>query len=100
MTTRTVRTNNVPRNILRFHDLDKAQQNEVINEFGAIDCEEWTGFIYKGNVWNLADFVRTESDGELSGLGWVGVSPQSAFHAVVVKYANDYEDVIVGQVFC
>ena len=94
-----VRTNNVPRWTCNWHELSDAEKAE----FDYLDTEQRqddaTFFRYKGQVWDLGEFVRTEKGGDLRRAGWIGVSSQSAFHAVVVKLANDGDQVVVGEVF-
>ena len=43
------RTNNVPRPLLSFYELTRVQQDEVINERGALECDDWKGFVFKVN---------------------------------------------------
>lgn len=94
-----IRTNNVPRWTCDWYELTDAEKKE----FDYLDTEEAqddaTFFRYKGCVYDLGEFIRTEEDGELREAGWIGISSQSAFHAVVVKLVNGDDQVIVGQVF-
>jgi hypothetical protein len=89
----TIKTNNVPRDILRFEDLTQRQQQEVIDSYGAADAADWTGFVFKGQVWGLDEFARVTHMP-----GWDGAAAQSAFHGVLVRLVGT-EQVVVGQMF-
>lgn len=100
--THTIRTNNVPRPVINGWDLTEKEKKE----FDYLDFSEEAGdgmsrsfFRYKGNVYDLGDCMAVESTNTLCK-GWDGYYGESYFSAVVVKYVNDYQDVIVGQVFC
>lgn len=96
-----IKTNNVPRPLLSFDELTRHQQDEVINERGALECDDWKGFVFKGQMYSLDNFTIYPEGSEEKTLGWDGGMVQSAFHAVVVKIADsDFDSVIVGQVFC
>ena len=95
------RTNNVPRPLLSFYELARVQQDEVINERGALECDDWKGFVFKGQLYNLDDFVVYTDGSEEKALGWDGGMGQNAFHAVVVKWSGtSFDMVVVGEVFC
>ena len=95
-----IKTNNQPRPLLSFYELTKVQQSEVTDDVGEDNCEEWKGFVFKGQLYNLDDFMRFSDESEERKMGWDGSMAQSAFHAVIVKLDIDLESVIVGQVFC
>lgn len=102
MTTPTVRTNNVPRDVIYGYQLTEKEQKEL-------DYLDWsnenseamyaTFFRYKGNVYDLAECMRVEESNTLCK-GWEGYFGETFFSAVVIKYVNNFEQVIVGQVFC
>ena len=103
-----VKTNNVPRDILYPWDLTKKEAEE----FDYLDLEGGEGnFVrYKGYVYYLGDFVRIVPPGRKDPnpwthkvfdensplLKWDGIRTDSFFSAVVVRYANDNEQVVVG----
>lgn len=96
-----IKTNNQARPLLSFYELSRVHQDEVINERGALECDDWKGFVFKGQLYNLDDFMRFSDESEERKMGWDGGMAQSAFHAVVVKLdSSDLDSVIVGQMFC
>lgn len=105
MNSPTVRTNNVPRPVINGYELTEKEQKEFdYLDFGSNDHDDGDGvyrsfFRYKGNVYDLGDCMRVEETNELCK-GWDGYYGESYFSAIVVKYVNNFEDVIVGQVFC
>lgn len=94
-----VKTNLIPRDLVYWDELTDAEKAE----FDYVDTREaqddFTGFRYKGNTWDLGEFTRTEHEGALAKAGWCGVSSQSAFHGVVVSMVEDCQALVVGQVF-
>lgn len=107
MSTVTVRTNNVPRPVIYGYDLtakERAEFDYLIwsEEEGQEEMSEGAArafFRYKGSVYDLGDCMAVEESNTLCA-GWHGYYGESYFSAVVVKYVNNFEDVIVGQVFC
>ena len=96
-----IKTNNQARPLLSYYELTKEQQSEVAADVGQDNCEDWKGFVFKGQLYNLDDFIRYSDESEERKLGWDGGMAQSAFHAVIVKIADsDFDSVVVGQVFC
>jgi hypothetical protein len=78
-----------------------------IAEFDYLEGErlEFASFFrYKGNVYDLGEFMRCPSGFQFgpSGFqfeGWVGYYSDSAFSGILIKYCDDFEQVIVGQYF-
>lgn len=100
MTTLNIKTNNQARPLLSYYDLTEKQQAEL-GELELEQVESWKGFVFKGNVYNLDEFIILSEGSEEKALGWDGAAAQSAFHAVLVKLDHkDFDSVIVGQVFC
>jgi hypothetical protein len=91
--TMQIRTNNVPRfTIDGFYLTPKERE-----QFDYLtDAQGGLFFRYKGNVYDIADFMRCESD-ELKA--WDGYASGSYFHGVLIKLVDDGERVIVGQYF-
>lgn len=98
-----IRTNNVPRPLLAFSELNADQRTVAIAEFD-LDAERqeyWKGFVFKGELYQLDDFVKFSDDSEEKKAGWDGVMGQSAFHAILVKLdMRNLDSVVVGQMFC
>lgn len=102
----TIKTNNVPRPILNAWDLTEKEKAEFdYIEFGE-DCFNQF-FRYKGEVYDLGEFVRIEEYAKRSNpwthttddkdlLKWQGIQTDTYFSGIVIKYTDDYESVIVG----
>ncbi len=97
-----LRTNNVPRPLLNFHELTAKEQEQLrLEHQGNLEAaEDWRGFRYHGLLWSLSEFhVGIEKGGFLESLGWQAIAEQSAFHALVIKVDRDGDNVTVGTVF-
>ena len=92
-----LRTNNIARSLCNWHDLDDKQKSELDWRDTDELQESFLGFIYKGQIYDLSDFVKLDDDNYPIN-GWHGAFAQSAFHAIVIKMTDD-NFVIVGQVF-
>lgn len=94
-----IQTNNIPRPIIYGYELSDKERQEF-------DYIEWADefsinrefFRYKGNLYDLGDCMRVEPTNGLCA-GWHGYFGESYFSAVVVKYTDDGEHVIVGHAF-
>lgn len=96
--TLTIRTNNVPRDIIYYNDLTKFEQQEVIDNYGTSGCNSWSGFRFKGFLYNLDDFTTTAyTSGDLKD--WQAVYCESAFSGVLIKLVDNGERVVVGMYF-
>lgn len=90
-----IKTNNVPRDILRWHDLTDDERSE----FGYFDeqtCEDASFFRFKGDVYDLAEFTVWDNPASPTRQGWDGFRSDSYFSGLVVRYVDDYERVVVG----
>ena len=104
-------TNNQPRDLLYWYDLTEKEQAD----FDHIEDGEFNGFRYKGQVYDLGEFVRilsrsqqnngyhnsfahTCDDGDTM-LGWSGVQSETYFSGVLVKLLDGGDSVIVGRYF-
>lgn len=102
-----IRTNNVPRHLLTFDELTAKEKCEVLSlcSYTDVELEEakdsFKGFRFKGELYNLDDFIILSDSSEEKALGWDAAMAQSAFHAVLVKLADtDFDSVVVGEQFC
>jgi hypothetical protein len=94
-------TNNVPRDVLYWHQLPE----DARNDFDYLESEEAQQeakfFEYKDSYYDLHEFDSLGSAGyrdELAQQGWHAVQTDSAFSAIVIKWANeDYDSVVVGR---
>lgn len=91
-----IATNNIPRNVIYGFDLTEKQREE----FDYLDdVESGQFFAYKGQIYDLGEFMHVDANREpcLSPLsGWSGYASESFFSGMVVKYVDDFERVIVG----
>jgi hypothetical protein len=89
-------TNNVPRDIIHGFELSDKERAE----FDYYDAEELDGngfFRYKGEVYDLGEFMPWDNPASPTCRPtWDGARGDSFFSAVVVRYVNDFEQVVVG----
>ncbi len=103
----TVKTNNVPRVIVDAYELTSAERADAdYLDWRAIERGEESAsfFRYRGSLYDLGQF--TADYGMMKGSGlpehlakWDGYLSESAFSAVVVRYVEDMESVVVGYVY-
>lgn len=114
MTTQiTIKTNNQARDVLYAWQLtDKERADfDYIEDINSPDC--CTSFFrYKGQVYDLGEFVRLVERSKQVGfehgcdadsplLKWHGICTESYFSGILVRYADEYcEAVIVGRYYC
>lgn len=102
MTDAKVTTNNIPRDVIYGYELTESERAEF-------DYLNWTGddsegamrsfFRYKGELYDLGDCMRVEPMNSLCA-GWDGYFGETYFSAVVVRYVDDFERVVVGRAVC
>ena len=98
MSTLTVKTNNVPRDLISAFELPTVKYSELRKEFDYLDDADFESamfFEYRGQVYALAEFLRTE--GDLLAQGWQGICNQTAEIGLVVKIVQSCESVVVGR---
>ena len=98
MSTLTVKTNNVPRDLISAFELPTVKYSELRAEFDYMedaDFESAMFFNYRGQVYALADFLRTE--GDILRDGWQGILNETFFSGIVVKIIESCERVVVGR---
>ena len=99
MSTLTIKTNHRPRDLQTIFDYSIPQQVKIRKQFDYCTEEELAElmlFSYRDTIYNLNDFMRMEGSNPLKEQGWEGYSSDSYFSGVVVKFTDDYEQVIVG----
>ena len=91
-----IKTNNQPRPILFAYELtDKEKQEfDYIEDINSANCFS-SFFRYKGEVYDIGEFMWICSSSPLYGKGWEGYSSDSYFSGIVVKY-HDTDSIIVG----
>ena len=96
--TLTVKTNNVPRDLLSAFEFDTAQYSKLRAEFDYLDDADFDSamfFEYRGQVYALADFMRTE--GDILRDGWQGILNETFFSGLVIKIVESCERIVVGR---
>ena len=86
-------TNNKPRFIIYGCELT-AKEREQFDYYDKQELDNASFVKYKGNIYDIGEFMRVEENSDL--LPWQGYSAQSAFHAILIKFIDDNEKVIVG----
>jgi hypothetical protein len=98
MPTLTIKTNNVPRELISAFELSSAQYSKLRAEFDWMDLDEFESamfFEYRGQVYALADFMRTE--GDILRDGWQGILNETFFSGLVIKIVESCERIVVGR---
>lgn len=101
----TIRTNNHKRQVLNRWELTAKESAE----FDYLAEDEGQFFRFKGTVYDLGEFSRITTPGSARShpmecqapefQGWRGYLSESFFSGVLIKYADDFESVIVAQYF-
>lgn len=87
-----VTTNNHWRQILYWHDLTQKEQKELQDSYDSV--KESNFFRYKGQIYDLSDFVRINMP------GWDASKPDSFFSGISVKVSECGDAIKVGQYCC
>jgi hypothetical protein len=96
--TLTIKTNNVPRDLISAFELSSAQYTKLRAEFDYLDDADFDSamfFEYRGQVYALADFMRTE--GGILRDGWQGILNETFFSGLVIKIVESCERIVVGR---
>lgn len=91
-------TNNMPRNVIYGFELSEKERQE----FDYMEnVDDGTFFKYKGNVYDLREFMRVSDVMQNCHnlAGWDGYQYDSFFSGVLIKYVDDCERVIVGRFY-
>ena len=94
----TIKTNGHARDLLAYVDLTPAQREDVEFYMGAPDADNEEHyalrfFIYRGATYDVHEFERAwRPDLE----AWDGAQGESYFSAVLVRYTDHFDGVIVG----
>jgi hypothetical protein len=94
-------TNNVPRDIVDAYELTLAERVEFdYLDWDSIDqgSDSATFLRYRGVTYDLGEFQTTHGLPVFNPLArdWDGYHSDSFFSGIVVRYVNDFEQVIVG----
>lgn len=86
-------TNNQPRDVLYWHELSEKERAD----FDYLDSEDQQSqasfFRYRGEVYDLGEFMGGAEK------PWHGVHTDSYFSAILVRYVDDNERVIVARAY-
>lgn len=90
-----IKTNNVPRDILRWDDLSADERSEFDYFEGD---ERWDAefFRYRERVYDLGEFTVWDNPASPTRGQWDGFRSDSFFSGLVVRYVDDFERVVVG----
>lgn len=102
MNTVSVRTNNVPRDVVEAFELTADERREFdYVDWEAVDRGEDspTFFRYKGGLYDLGEFLAVDFHAHAALRPWNGYRGDSFFSGLVVRYVDDFERVVVGEVF-
>jgi hypothetical protein len=96
----TIKTNNVPRDVVYWYELTEKERAEF--DYIETDDEqsEATFFRYKGEAYDLGEFLRWDNPASPTRGNWDGYRSDSYFSGLAVRYVQDFERVIVGLVLC
>lgn len=102
--TLTIRTNNVPRDVLSFWELTAKEQAQLIIDYSGTGnpeefCEESMWTRYKGQVYCLSEFLRIQHYPPSEFSRWEGYEGDSYFSGTVCRFVQDGERVVMGQYF-
>lgn len=96
MSTVTIKTNNVPRQLIFGYELSEKEKAD----FDYIEDIEAHDFLkYKGEIYDPSDFMYINPSKECLPKGfekWDGYVSDSFFSGILIKYCNDFESVIVA----
>lgn len=91
----TIKTNNVPRDVVtgaQLNGREKAEFDYYTND----ELENASFFRYKGDVYDIGEFLYAPESLE----PWHGYFSTTHFSGVVIRYTDDMESVIVGVYWC
>lgn len=98
----TVRTNNIPRDVIDAYELSESERAEFdYIDWPAVERGEASAsfFRYKGRLYDLGEFDRANEVGHVSIPGqWDGFLSDSFFSGIAVRYVDNYERVVVALV--
>jgi hypothetical protein len=94
-------TNNIPRDVIDAYELTvKEREDFDYLNWQAIDAGEDSAsfFRYRGHLYDLNEFTRWDATPHDALRVWDGYRSDSFFSALVVRYVENCERVIVGLV--
>jgi len=97
----TIRTNNVPRDVIEAHELSAAERQQFdYIDWKAIEAgsDSASFFRYRGELYDLGEFELWDNPASATRRGWDGFRSDSYFSGLAVRYVDDHERVIVALV--
>ena len=88
--TMTIKTNNVPRDVLFWYELTDAERAEFDYLDSEVAQSDASFFRHRGNVYDLGEFMVS------SIKGWDGIRSDSYFSGMLVRYVDGWQRVIVA----
>ena len=86
-------TNNQPRNLVYGDELTAAERAD----FDYVeDIDSHAFFRYRGVVYDPSEFLQWDNPASPTHQDWHGVRSDSYFSGVVIRYTEDFEQVVVG----
>ncbi len=98
----TIKTNNVPRDIIDACELTpkEREQFDYLDWEAIDDGRDSASFVrYKGWTYDLGGFTTTGNGGEMSNAGWHGAHGDSYFSGILIKLVDDGERAIMGRYY-
>ena|ERR1041385_776523 len=95
----TVITNNVPRDVVEAYELTPKERKEFdYIKWDLIEKGEDSAsfFRYKGEVYDLGEFQALH---DTRFPGWQCYISDSFFSGILIRYVEDYEQVVVGRFY-
>ncbi len=91
----TIKTDNIPRDVITGAQLDDKEKAEF-DYYTNAELDVASFFRYKGNVYDIGEFLLAPE----SLKQWDGHFSTSYFTGILIKYINGFESVIVGRYYC
>jgi hypothetical protein len=95
----TIKTNNVPRNLIYGYQLT-AKERKEFDYISDEDIVTRDFFRYKGRIYDIQEFMRIDNHSDSGMRQWQGYHSDSFFSGILIKYVNDNEQIIVGTYYC
>ena len=92
--TLTIRTNNVPRGFVYSFELSEEEKKDF-DYYNAEELDNATFFRYRGQVYDLAEFIRISGDDPILSK-WDGAAGDSYFSGTLVRLVEGEERIVVG----
>ena len=71
--------------------------SKELDDFDYLEEGEGVFMRYKGRIYDLGEFVATQSE-ELGE--WEGITHETAFSGIAIKFSSDSEEVKIASLFC